>query len=99
MNKDILLVVDVVSNEKGVSKEVIFNALECAIASATKKRYEGEVDVRVHIDRRTGDYKAFRRWQAVEEEEELDSPHTQMNLTEAQIHNPNIAIGEWFENR
>jgi len=97
MNKDILLVVDVVSNEKGVSKEVIFNALECAIASATKKRYEGEVDVRIHIDRRTGDYKAFRRWQAVEEEEELDSPHTQMNLTEAQIHNPNIAIGEWFE--
>ena len=61
MNKEILTVVDVVSNEKGVAKEVIFDALEAALASATKKRFNEEVDVRVVIDRVTGDYQAFRR--------------------------------------
>lgn len=95
MNKEILLVVDVVSNEKGVSKDVIFDALECAIASATKKRYEGEVEIRVHIDRNTGNYRAFRRWQVVAEDE-VKSP-IQLSLTEAQARNPNISEGEWLE--
>ena len=63
MSKEILLVADAVSNEKGVSKDVIFQAIEAALASAAKKRYEDDVDVRVEIDRRTGDYKTFRRWQ------------------------------------
>ena len=61
MNKEILLVVDAVSNEKGVDKEIIFEALEAALASATKKRSLQEIDVRVAIDRRTGDHEAFRR--------------------------------------
>ncbi len=65
MNKEVLLVVEVVSNEKGVSKEVIFDALECAIATATKKRNNSEIEVRVHIDRRTGEHTTFRRWQVV----------------------------------
>ena len=66
MNKEILLVVDAVSNEKGVAKEVIFGAIEAALAMATKKRYDSEVEIRVAIDRVTGDYETFRRWQVIE---------------------------------
>lgn len=96
MNKEILLVVDVVSNEKGVSKEVIFNALECAIASATKKRYNDDIDVSVHIDRHTGDYSAFRRWQVVKDDC-VELPHIQVSLIEVLKQNPNISVGEWIE--
>ena len=66
MNKEILTVVDVVSNEKGVAKEIIFDALEAALASATKKRFEGDIDCRVAIDRGTGDYQAYRRWEVID---------------------------------
>ena len=64
MNKEILMVVDAVSNEKGVEKEIIFEALEAALASATRKRHGDDIDVRVAIDRRNGDYDTFRRWKA-----------------------------------
>jgi transcription termination/antitermination protein NusA len=67
MNKEILTVVEVVSNEKGVAKDIIFEALEAALASATKRRFREDVEVRVAIDRTTGDYEAFRRWQVVED--------------------------------
>ena len=63
MSKDILLVVDAVSNEKGVSKTVIFEALEAALASAAKRRAGEEIGVRVAIDRGTGEYETFRRWE------------------------------------
>lgn len=96
MNKQILLVVNVVSNEKGVSKEVIFNALECAIASATKKHHGNNIDVRVHIDRRTGDYSAFRRWEIVDDDQE-ELTEKQMTLRDAIKYSPDIGIGEWFE--
>ena len=62
MNKEILMVVDAVSNEKGVDKEIIFEALEAALASATRKKHGEEWDVRVSINRKTGDYDTFRRW-------------------------------------
>ncbi len=67
MNKEMLLVVEAVSNEKGVSKEVIFDAIELALAAAAKKRFddEGEADVYVNIDRETGEYETFRRWLVV----------------------------------
>ena len=68
MTKEILAVVDAVSNEKGVAKEVIFEALEAALASATRKRHPDEVDVRVAIDRETGEYDTFRRWQVVDDD-------------------------------
>jgi N utilization substance protein A len=68
MNKEILTVVDVVSNEKGVGKEIIFEALEAALASATKKRYHDDIEVRVEIDRSTGGYRAFRRWEVIDPE-------------------------------
>lgn len=66
MNKEILTVVDVVSNEKGVEKDIIFEALEFALASATKKRFREDIDVRVAIDRESGDYQAFRRWEVID---------------------------------
>ncbi len=62
MNKEILMVVDAVSNEKGVEKEIIFEAIEAALASATRKRHGDDIDVRVAIDRETGEYETFRRW-------------------------------------
>jgi len=69
MSKDILLVVDAVSNEKGVGKDVIFEALEAALASAAKRRSGEEIGVRVAIDRSTGEYETFRRWEVVEDDE------------------------------
>ena len=65
MNKEILLVAEAVSNEKDVSKEVIFEAIELALATATKKRYDEDADIRVVIDRDTGGYETFRRWKVV----------------------------------
>ena len=62
MNKEILMVVDAVSNEKGVEKDIIFEALEAALASATRKKYGEETDVRVAINRKSGDYDTYRRW-------------------------------------
>ncbi len=94
MSKDILLVVDAVSNEKGVSKEVIFDALECAIAIATKKSYEYNTDVYVNIDRHSGEYQAFRRWLVVNDDakEEIET-----NLEDARINNADINEGEFIE--
>ena len=66
MNKEILTVVEVVSNEKGVEREIIFQALESAIASATKKRFSEEIDCRVSINREDGSYRAFRRWEIID---------------------------------
>ena len=65
MNKEILMVVDAVSNEKGVEKDVIFEALEAALAMATKKKYTDDIDVRVAVDRESGDSLTFRRWKVI----------------------------------
>ena len=97
MSKDILLVVDAVSNEKGVGKEVIFGAIEAALASAAKKRYEDERDVRVAIDRRTGDYATFRRWEVLDDETELEQPDRQISLSEAQERDSNAEPGQFIE--
>ncbi len=110
MNKEILTTVDVVSNEKSVSKEIIFEALEAALASATKKRYSDEIDVRVAIDRETGDYAAFRRWEIVDkiafaeeiEVEDLNNvvleyKERQIWLTDALEINPEFLAGEFVE--
>jgi N utilization substance protein A len=97
MSKEILLVVEAVSNEKGVDKSIIFGAIEAALATATKKRYEGEVDVRVAINRDTGDYETFRRWLVVEDEEEFESSDHQIMLADALVKNPKINAGEYIE--
>jgi len=96
MNKEILLVVDAVSNEKGVDKDVIFEAIEIALATATKKRYNNDVDIRVKIDRETGDYETFRRWEVVEDDE-MEHPERQTTLSAAQLDNPDIQVGDFIE--
>jgi N utilization substance protein A len=99
MNKEILLVVDAVSNEKDVEKEIIFDAIEAALASATKKKHGGEIEVRVQIDRETGDYVSFRRWEVLAEpdEEEGLNPEAQLLLDAARERQPEIQVGEFIE--
>ena len=93
-----LLVVESVSNEKGVPPGVIFEALELALATATKKRYEDEVDVRVSINRHTGDYETFRRW-AVVADEDFDDPAIQLTLDQAQERDSALNIGDQYEEK
>jgi len=97
MSKEILLVVDAVSNEKGVSKDVIFGALEAALASAARKLGNDERDVRVAINRDTGDYQTFRRWQVLADDAEVEFPDSQILLEAARQVNPEIEVGGFIE--
>ncbi len=97
MSKEILNVVDVVSAERGVDKEVIFEALEAALASAAKKRHGGDIDVRVEIDRRSGDYRTFRRWEVLPDDAELEAPERQLHLSEARTRDPQVEVGGHVE--
>ena len=97
MSKEILLVVESVSNEKGVEKEVIFEALELALASATKKRYAEEADVRVAIDRASGEHRAFRRWTIVESEAEMETPAAELIFAAAKEIDPSLELGSVYE--
>ncbi|MGF1528934.1 MAG: transcription termination factor NusA [Candidatus Competibacterales bacterium] len=95
-NKEILLVVEAVSNEKGVDKDIIFEAIEAALASAAKKRFADDADIRVGIDRQTGDHKTYRRWLVVEDEE-FESFDQHIVVEEARERIPDIQVGEYFE--
>ena len=97
MNKEILLVAEAVSNEKQVPREKIFEALEYAIASATKKKNEGEIEVRVSIDRNTGDFDTFRRWLVIPDDQPQENPYAEMTISAAQIDEPEIQIGDYVE--
>ncbi|MCU0834821.1 MAG: transcription termination factor NusA [Chromatiaceae bacterium] len=100
MSKEILNVVEAVSNEKDVPEEVIFEAMEAALASATRKKHGGEIEARVAIDRKTGEYSSFRRWEVVEdppEGEALEEPERQIALSEAQARDPSLAVGDFIE--
>jgi N utilization substance protein A len=98
MNKDILYVADAVSNEKGVDKEIIFEAIEAALATATRKKNGKDIEVRVDIDRETGDYETFRRWQVVEDTGEgLENPLAEITLDAAVIDDPEIQTGDYIE--
>ncbi|ASJ96034.1 MULTISPECIES: transcription termination factor NusA [Shewanella] len=98
MNKEILLVAEAVSNEKAVPREKIFEALEIALATATKKKYEGDIEVRVAIDRKTGEYETFRRWMVVEDHgEALENPFREITLEAARYENPEIQVGDYIE--
>src|SRR5690554_2214149 len=98
MSKEILLVVESVSNEKGVPPAVIFEALELALATATKKNYEDEVDLRVAIDRQTGEYETFRRWTVIEEAD-FDDPAHQMTIDMAEKRMENRSVGDVLEEK
>ena len=97
MSKEILLVVESVSNEKGVSEDIIFEALELALATATKKRYDEEAELRVAIDRLSGEYETFRYWDVVADDEEIEFPGAQLTVTEAQGKDASLAVGDRYE--
>jgi len=98
VNKEILMVVDAVSNEKGVDKEIIFEALEAALASATRKKYGEELDARVAIDRKTGDYDTFRRWKVfADESTELEVPERELRLEDGRDIDPTVEPGGFVE--
>jgi N utilization substance protein A len=95
---EVLMVVEAVSREKGVEKETIFQAIEAALATATRKRHPGDIDARVAIHRDTGDYDTFRRWEVVADEvETLEFPDRQIKLADAQKQQPEIQLGEFIE--
>lgn len=97
-NKEILLVVDTVSNEKGIDRDIIFEAIEAALASATRKTYQQDIEVRIDIDKNTGDYQSFRRWEVVEPGEDgLEEPLRQISLEAAQIDQPELELGDFVE--
>lgn len=96
MKKEILLVADAVSHEKGVDRDVIFEAIELALATATKKRYDEEADIQVTIDRKTGDYTTVRRWEVVDDET-LAELGTQFTLEEAHEKDTALKAGDVYE--
>jgi N utilization substance protein A len=98
MNKEILMVVDAVSNEKGVDKEIIFEALEAALAAATRKKHGEDWDVRVSINRKTGDYDTFRRWKVfADDSTELETPERELRLEDALEIDPDAEPGGYVE--
>ena len=98
MSKEIMLVVDAVSNEKGVDKEVIFEALEAALSSATRKKHGEEWDVRVTINRKSGEYETFRRWKVLaDDSRDLETPDRELRLDDAIDVDPKAEIGGFVE--
>ncbi|HEV7393699.1 MAG TPA: NusA N-terminal domain-containing protein, partial [Burkholderiales bacterium] len=96
MSREILLLVDALSREKNVDKETVFGALELALASATKKRFNEDVEVRAVVDRANGEFSFFRRWHVVPNEE-FEVPSRQYMLHEAREEKPEIQMGEYIE--
>ncbi len=97
MSREILLLVDALAREKNVEREVVFGALESALASAMKKRFKEDADIRVSIDRTTGEHEGFRRWLVVPDEAGLQEPDQQELHSEAQEIVPGIQEGEYIE--
>ncbi len=97
MSREVLLLVDALAREKNVDKEIVFGALESALASATKKRFaEEEADVRVSINRQSGEYESFRRWQVMDDEN-FETPDLHIKLEEAQKRKADIQLEEFIE--
>ena len=97
MNRELLMLVEAISREKNVERDVVFAAVEAALAQAAKKLYEGEVDLRVAIDRDTGNYETFRRWHVVPDEAGLQLPDQEILLFEAKEQIPDIEVDEYIE--
>jgi len=98
MNKEILMVVDAVSNEKSVDKEIIFEALEAALAAAARRKHSELWDVRVAINRKTGEYETFRRWKVfADDSREIENPDAELRLDDALDLDKNTAPGQYVE--
>ena len=96
MSREILLLVDALAREKNVSREVVFGALETALASDTKKRTHDDADVRVAIDRETGEYEAFRRWHVLPDEL-VENDEAEIGLIDAREQIPDIQVDDYIE--
>lgn len=96
MSREILLLVDALAREKAVEKEIVFTALELALASATKKRFQEDIETRVSIDRTTGDHQSFRRWLVVEDGA-VEDPERQISLSDAAETDADIQVGSFLE--
>ncbi|MDP1652114.1 MAG: transcription termination factor NusA [Rhodocyclaceae bacterium] len=96
MSRELLLLVDALAREKNVGRDIVFGALELAIASATKKRIHDEAEIRVEINRETGEYEVFRRW-LVLDDEEVEIPAQQIGLSEARADDAEVQIGDYIE--
>ena len=97
MNRELLMLVEAISREKNVERDVVLGAVEAALAQATKKLYEGEVDIRVSVDRDSGNYETFRRWLVVPDDAGLQNPDAEEMLMDAQDRVPGIQVGEYIE--
>ncbi len=97
MNRELLMLVDAIAREKNVERDVVFGAVESALAQATKKLYEGEVDIRVAIDLDTGDYDTFRRWLVVSDDAGLQNPEAEEMLMDAEDRQPGVEVGDYIE--
>ena len=97
MNRELLMLVEAISREKNVERDVVFGAVEAALAQAAKKQYEGEVDIRVAVDRDTGEYETFRRWHVVPDEAGLQLPDQEILLFEAKEQIADIEVDEYIE--
>ena len=100
-NKEILLVVDVFANEKEIDKNIVFQAMESALEAAAVKRHENRIKARVAINRQTGDYDTYRRWEVVAPNDKVDGdvefPGSQILLEVALLDNPTIQVGDFVE--
>src|SRR3954463_14648136 len=96
MSRELLVLVDALAREKNVDKNIVIGALELALASATKKRFTDDVDVRVEVDPTTGGFKSFRRWQ-VAADEALEAPERQLTLEDGRKRNPDIELEQFVE--
>ena len=97
MSREVLMLADALAREKNVEPEVVFGALEAALAHATKKRLTEDAEVRVEIDRKTGEYAAFRRWEVLPDDAEIEAEDRQLTLAQARERVPDIQIGEVIE--
>ncbi len=97
MNRELLMLVDAISREKGVELEIVFQAVEAAMAGASKKLQGGEVDIRVSVDRETGEYETFRRWHVVPDEAGLQLPDSEILHFEALEQIPDIEVDDYIE--
>ncbi|GAB2542676.1 transcription termination factor NusA [Simplicispira piscis] len=97
MNRELLMLVEAISREKSVERDVVLGAVEAALAQATKKLYSGEVDIRVAVDRDSGNYETFRRWLVVPDDAGLQNPEAEEMLMDARERVPDVEVGEYIE--
>jgi len=97
MNREMLMLIDAISREKNVERDVVLGAVETALASATKKLFKGEVDIRVAIDPDSGAYDTFRRWLVVPDEAGLQNPDAEEMISDVIDENPGIQEGDFIE--